>query len=115
MRDGWLEYKLEELTEKIVDCEHKTAPIQEEGYPSIRTPNIDFGRLDFVNVNRVSYDTYKKWTKRAIPKHPDLILAREAPLGNISIIPKGMDVCLGQRTVLISPNLEKVYSGFSLL
>jgi type I restriction enzyme S subunit len=34
---------LSELCELIVDCEHKTAPTQEHGFPSIRTPNIGVG------------------------------------------------------------------------
>ena len=36
---------LADLCELIVDCEHKTAPTQETGYPSIRTPNIGRGVL----------------------------------------------------------------------
>ena len=36
---------LSELCDLIVDCEHKTAPTQEEGIPSIRTPNIGRGVL----------------------------------------------------------------------
>jgi type I restriction enzyme S subunit len=92
----------------IVDCEHKTAPIQDTGYPSIRTPNIGKGRLLLDGVNRVSEDTYKAWTRRAVPVENDLILAREAPVGNVALIPPGLDVCLGQRTVLIRPDQEKV-------
>jgi len=98
---------LKDLCELIVDCEHKTAPTQETGYPSIRTPNIGKGELILENVNRVSHDTYIKWTRRAIPKAGDLILAREAPAGNIAVIPKNIEVCLGQRTVLIRPKKEK--------
>ncbi|RST27607.1 restriction endonuclease subunit S [Chryseobacterium lacus] len=112
MRGGWKKIKLEELCEKIVDCEHKTAPLSETGYPSIRTPNIGKGVLLLENVNRVSEETYKLWTKREVPKHPDLIFAREAPLGNIAIIPKGLNVCLGQRTVLLRPNQDIVDSRF---
>ena len=57
-------------------------------------------------VKRVSEKTYKIWTKRAEPQPGDLILAREAPAGNIGIIPDGEKVCLGQRTVLLRPNKE---------
>ena len=64
---------LDSLCELIVDCEHKTAPTQETGYPSIRTPNIGKGELILENVNRVSYETYLQWTRRAIPKAGDLI------------------------------------------
>ena len=99
---------LNDICEFIVDCEHKTAPTQGTGYPSIRTPNIGRGRLLLDKVNRVSEETYKAWTKRAIPQKDDLILAREAPVGNVAIIPKNLQVCLGQRTVLIRPNISKV-------
>jgi type I restriction enzyme, S subunit len=103
---------LNDVCELIIDCEHKTALTQETGYPSIRTPNIGKGRLILENVNRVSEETYKEWTKRAIPQAEDLILAREAPVGNVAIIPKNLKVCLGQRTVLIRANKEKVNPRF---
>jgi type I restriction enzyme S subunit len=100
------------ITDLIVDCEHKTAPTQEVGIPSIRTPNIGKGYLIFDNVNRVSEETYELWTKRAKPISGDLILAREAPAGNVGIIPQGERVCLGQRTVLIRPKQNRIDSQF---
>ena len=103
---------LNDVCELIVDCEHKTAPIQAIGYPSIRTPNIGKGRLILDNVNRVSEETYKAWTKRAIPQAGDLILAREAPIGNVAIIPNNVKVCLGQRTVLIRANKNKIEPNY---
>ena len=103
---------LDSLCELIVDCEHKTAPTQETGYPSIRTPNIGKGELILENVNRVSYETYIQWTRRAIPKAGDLILAREAPAGNIAVIPENIEVCLGQRTVLLRPKKERLISKY---
>lgn len=104
--------KLNDLCELIIDCEHKTAPIQEEGYPSIRTPNIGRGYFLLNGVNRVSPEIYAEWTKRAVPQAGDLILAREAPVGNVAVIPEGHQYCLGQRTVLIRPIAEKVYSDY---
>lgn len=100
------------LTELIVDCEHKTAPTQDEGFPSIRTPNIGKGRLILENVRRVSEETYNLWTRRAVPLPGDLILAREAPAGNVGVIPEGELVCLGQRTVLIRPKVNIVNSQY---
>ena len=101
-----------EICELIVDCEHKTAPTQDTGYPSIRTPNIGRGRLILDRVNRVSEETYLAWSRRAIPQTDDLILAREAPLGNVAIIPDKLKVCLGQRTVLIRPDKKFVHPMF---
>lgn len=100
------------ITEFIVDCEHKTAPTQTEGFPSIRTPNIGKGDLILENVKRVSKETYDLWTKRAVPKPGDLILAREAPAGNVGVVPDGQKVCLGQRTVLIRPTGNEVDSKY---
>jgi type I restriction enzyme S subunit len=109
---------LAELCDLIVDCEHKTAPTQEEGIPSIRTPNIGKGRLILDDVHRVSDDTYRAWTRRVEPKAGDLILAREAPAGNVAVIPDGLKVCLGQRTVLLRPDrsvFEPAYLAHLLL
>lgn len=96
----------------IIDCEHKTAPTEESGYPSIRTPNIGRGYLQLANVNRVSEETYRLWTKRAVPQPGDLIMAREAPVGNVAMIPEGLSPCLGQRTLLIRPDTTKIDSRY---
>lgn len=103
---------LVDLCELIVDCEHKTAPTQEAGHPSIRTPNIGRGHLILDNVNRVSEETYRLWTQRAAPRAGDLIMARDAPVGNVAIVPPGLNPCLGQRTLLIRPDQSKVDDGF---
>jgi type I restriction enzyme S subunit len=92
----------------IEDCLHATAPTVDKGYPLIRTPNIGKGRLDLSGVFRVTEDIYETWTRRVVPQDGDLILAREAPAGNVAIIKNGEKVCLGQRTVLIRPDPEKV-------
>ena len=100
--------ELRDLCELIVDCEHKTAPTQEIGYPSIRTPNVGRGYFILDGVNNVSEEIYRLWTRRAAPVAGDLIMAREAPVGNVAIIPPGLQPCLGQRTLLIRPDRKKV-------
>jgi type I restriction enzyme S subunit len=112
--EHWVEKRepLADLCELIVDCEHKTAPTQEEGIPSIRTPNIGRGKLLLDDVYRVSKATYTEWTRRAEPRARDLILAREAPAGNVAVIPDNLPLCLGQRTVLIRPRRDVFDSEF---
>ena len=39
-------------------------------------------------------------------------MAREAPVGNVAMIPEGLQPCLGQRTLLIRPNRTKVESAY---
>ena len=103
---------LNDVCEFIADCLHATAPTQEDGYPLIRTPNIGKGRLILDGVYRVSEDTYKEWTRRAVPEANDLVLAREAPAGNVAIIKNGQQVCLGQRTVHLRPDPNQVDPDF---
>lgn len=99
--------KLKDLCELIVDCPHSTEPNEGQGYPIIRTPNIGPGYLNLDGVQRVGEEAYKRRNVRAVPQAGDLILAREAPAGNVGIIPDGEKVCLGQRTVLIRPDRSK--------
>lgn len=101
-----------DVCELIVDCPHSTAPDEGQGYPLIRTPNIGKGRLILEGVHRVSKEIYDKRNERAVPKKNDLILAREAPVGNVAIIKGDQEVCLGQRTVLIRPNIDIVDPDF---
>jgi type I restriction enzyme S subunit len=100
--------ELRDVTTHIVDSEHKSAPESEEGYPYIKTSDLEDGRIDFQNVARVDEDAYQEWTNRLTPKSGDLIFTREAPVGRVGIIPEGRDVCLGQRTVLIRADSEEV-------
>ena len=104
--------KLMDICELIVDCPHTTAPDEGAGYPLIRTPNIGKGRLILDNVHRVCKEVYDARNARAIPQADDIILAREAPAGNVALIQRGQDVCLGQRTVLIRADKEKVNPAY---
>ena len=106
--------KLRDVSEAIVDCEHKTAPTEALGIPSIRTTDIKNGRIDLQNANKVSKETYHEWTKRLEPRSGDLILSREAPVAEVGIVPEGAKVCLGQRTVLIRPDCEQVVPRYLL-
>lgn len=92
----------------IEDCHHSTAPTVDSGHPLIRTPDIGKGRVNYEHVYYVTDRVYDERTTRAKPQINDLILAREAPAGNVAILNSDKGVCLGQRTVLIRPNPELV-------
>ncbi|PJJ41816.1 restriction endonuclease subunit S [Hallerella succinigenes] len=103
---------LSEVCEFIVDCPHSTANDEGIGFPLVRTPNVGKGRLVYNDMHRVSEDVYNQRNFRAVPQEDDLIFAREAPAGNVALIRKGEKVCLGQRTVLLRPNKQKVDPSF---
>ena len=108
------DFFLSEISE-IFDCEHKTAPIDYDGsFYSIRTTDISNGRINYEIANRVSFQTYQEWTKRAKPQKNDILFAREAPVGEVGFVRTNDDLCLGQRTVLIKPNTTNVIPAFLL-
>ncbi|WP_248896096.1 restriction endonuclease subunit S [Haloplanus halobius] len=104
--------ELRDATTHIVDSEHKSAPEIEEGYPYVKTSDIENGRIHFEDVSYVGEESYEEWTRRLNPEPGDIVLTREAPVGRVGIVPEGKQICLGQRTVLIRPNPEILDNQF---
>lgn len=97
----------------IVDCEHKTAPIDPRGqYFAVGTPAMRGNRIDYGEARRVSEETFKAWTRRLAPRPGDLLFAREAPVGPVVRIPETLNVAPGQRTVLLRPDPFSVESDY---
>ncbi|MER7467176.1 restriction endonuclease subunit S [Streptomyces sp. NPDC097981] len=106
---------LEELCELIVDCKNRTppaAPVGEGVAFSIGTPDIVDGRIRLQGAKRVTQETYDIWTARAVPRADDIILTREAPVGRVGRIEDGMILCLGQRTMLLRPDISRTDPRF---
>jgi type I restriction enzyme S subunit len=102
---SWTYSSLLKACHLVVDCHNKTAPYVDEGIYLVRTTNIKEGKIILEDIRYVTQKTYEYWSKRSIPSEGDIIFTREAPMGEAAIIPKGMKVCLGQRTMLLKmPN-----------
>lgn len=105
----WPSIVIEDLCASIVDCVNRTAPVVEgpTPYRMIRTTNVRDGFIDLSETRFVDEETYKRWTRRQVPMPGDVILTREAPLGEVGIIRPGAHVFLGQRLVSYrtDPNL----------
>ena len=72
----------------------------------------DTAEVKSQRTNGRRYTSSHKRNMRAIPQKDDIIFAREAPAGNAALIREGQEVCLGQRTVLIRPDCEKVFPKY---
>lgn len=104
--------RLADICEAVVDCEHKTAPAGDGFAFAVGTKAMKGGRLVLESARPVSEETYGSWTRRMRPVPGDLILAREAPVGDVVRVPESPRICLGQRTVLIRPDESQVLSRF---
>lgn len=92
---------LRELCELIVDCPHSTPKWTSSGVVVLRNQYIKNGRLDLSNPSYTDEYHFQQRVKRATPSEGDIVLTREAPMGEVCMIPKGLKCCLGQRMVLL--------------
>jgi type I restriction enzyme, S subunit len=94
--------RLKHLVLKIIDTEHKTAPFFDGGkYLVVRTPNVRDGRLILDGAKYTDEGGYLEWTRRGRPIAGDILFTREAPAGQACLVPHGLELCLGQRMVLL--------------
>ncbi|MFW2063910.1 MULTISPECIES: restriction endonuclease subunit S [Acinetobacter] len=105
---GWQVKSIDEICSNIVDCVNKTAPIveYETPYKMIRTTNVRNHKVDISSVRYVEKETFDKWNRRLTPQRGDVILTREAPVGEVGILESDDSVFLGQRLMLYRVNLE---------
>lgn len=112
----WQRLPIVGLCATHVDCVNRTAPVVSEPtpYKMLRTTNVRNGYVDVENVRYVTEEIYKKWTRRLVPKRGDIILTREAPLGDVGKIRTDDLVFLGQRLYHFRPDPAKLDADFLL-
>ena len=94
---------LESMCELIVDCPHSTPKWTDSGVVVLRNQNIRNGQLKLSSPSYTNEAGYQSRVKRAVPQVGDIIFTREAPMGEVCLIPSGLKCCLGQRQVLLRP------------
>jgi type I restriction enzyme, S subunit len=96
---SWQTRPINEVCLYAVDCPNRTAPVVdfETPYKMLRTTNVRGGFVDTRDLRFVTEETYIKWTRRLKPAIGDVILTREAPLGDVGRLTSDEPVFLGQR------------------
>jgi type I restriction enzyme S subunit len=99
---------------KIVDTEHKTAPaVVGGGYWIAGTASVHRGRIDHGALYETDVASFKEWTKRRRPQPGDVLLSREAPVGEVGLYrPEDPHIAIGQRMVLVSPQPKRLSSEY---
>ena len=98
---------LAELCEQVIDCPHSTPVWMDAGVIVLRSSNIKNGRLDLSNPSYTDEYHYQERSKRAEVQAGDLVITREAPMGEVCLIPDDLKCCLGQRMVMLRPDHER--------
>ena len=110
-----IEYKtIRELCSIVVDCPHSTPKWTEDGKIVVRKNNIKNGRINLTAPSFTDDEHFRQRIKRAKPQSGDLIITREAPIGEVGMIPANIECCLGQRMVLLRVD-QSICDNFYLL
>ena len=113
--EHWRQTPIKHTLNGIIDTEHKTAPFFEDGeYLVVRTKNIKNGKLLLDGAKYTDIEGYIEWTKRGVPEPGDILFTREAPAGEACLVPNGMKLCVGQRTLTMRVNQKAINSRFVL-
>ncbi len=113
---GWELINISDICEAIIDCVNRTAPTVDytTPYKMIRTTNIKRGRINTNDVKYVTEETYRRWSRRGELLHKDVVLTREAPLGEVGMMREQDTIFMGQRLVMYRANRELLVPEFLL-
>jgi type I restriction enzyme S subunit len=98
---GWKATTVAAACVEVVDCPHSTPRWTSEGHFCVKTTQFSPGHLDLTSPFYVTTETYRDRTKRLKPQPGDVLYSREGSLGKACIVPPGIDLCLGQRIMLM--------------
>jgi type I restriction enzyme S subunit len=100
---------LHEVCPAIIDCLHSNPVYAEEGVPTVRSPDVGWGKL-FVNAARKTDEAeYRRRTSRGEPAPGDIVVVREGGgTGKAGIVEKGQRFSLGQRVMMLRPDPSKI-------
>ena len=110
----WQSSRLKFECSAVVDCLHTTSEHLEEGeFPSVRTADLDRGRLFLDSAKRVSEEVYRERIARLEPIEDDVLYSREGErYGHAASVPPKTKLCLGQRMMMLRikrPNLSRYW------
>ena len=108
----WEKLTLREAGITLIDCDHRTPPPSENGYPYVAIPQLKNGRIDLSGVRRISKENFIEWTRKAKPTANDVVLSRRCNPGETAYVPQGLEFALGQNLVLLRANGESVHPPF---
>jgi type I restriction enzyme S subunit len=106
---------LASLCTDIIDCLHSNAIYSDSGIPTLRSPDIGWGKLFPDTALKTSEDEYIRRTRRGELIPGDIIIVREGGrTGKAGIVEEGQKMSLGQRVMQVRPDSRKILPQFLL-
>jgi type I restriction enzyme S subunit len=112
----WVWTTLGSVITHLIDCINDTPDFAETntGLLGLKSTNIRPYKLDLSQRWYVPPEYFAQWNRRETPVPGDIILTREAPMGNACMLPLGHSVCLTQRLMLLRADSETIEPWYLL-
>ena len=109
----WSIMSLRQAGVSLIDCEHRTPPATNDGYPYVGIPQIKNGRVDLDSARPIAEEHFRDWTRKANPQPFDIILSRRCNPGETGFVSPGLgEFAVGQNLVLLRSDGDKIIKPF---
>ena len=112
MAGEWPTMSLREAGISLIDCDHRTPPAVEHGYPYVAIPQVRDGRINLNGVRRITRKHFDEWTRKAAPESFDVVLSRRCNPGETGFVSEGLKFALGQNLVLLRSDGKTIFRPF---
>ena len=112
MPSEWEQLTLREAGVALIDCDHRTPPAVESGYPYVAIPQLRQGRVDVGSARKITAAHFSEWTRKAKPQTNDVVLSRRCNPGESTFVAPHMEFALGQNLVLLRANGSRLHPPF---
>jgi type I restriction enzyme, S subunit len=114
--NNWVWTDFGSILTHIIDCINDTPIFLDtpSNFIGLKSSNIRPYELDLKKNWYLSQDDYNYWNRRIKPQIGDILLTREAPMGNACILDTDKNLCLTQRIMLLRSNQNYVLNKYIL-
>lgn len=106
---------LHQVCAAIIDCLHSNPVYSDGGMPTVRSPDVGWGRLNLATALKTDEAEYRRRTMRGEPRAGDIVIVREGGgTGKAGLVEEGQRLSLGQRVMMLRPDTSKIEPRFLL-
>lgn len=107
----FVQYKMEDVLEYIIDYRGKTPKKSDNGILTLSAKSVRDGYIDYSQCYCISKEEYKKFMVRGFPHIGDVLLTTEAPLGVTARVDRD-DVAIAQRLLTLQGKRDLLDTGY---
>jgi type I restriction enzyme S subunit len=111
----WQVKTVKEISTQVTDGEHSTPERSESGFYLLSARNIKNSYLDLSNVDYVPEKELRKIQKRCNPQAGDIIISCSGTIGNVCMVPVGLDAGMVRSAALIKLKKDEIEPEFAEL